>query len=128
MKTQYAITNPPKASNLLMFGPSVPEITVQELKAMMDEDRTPFILDVREEREYAVANLDGTLIPLQQLPHRLDELEEHKDALVVVHCRSGGRSAQAVQFMRARGFEQAKNLRGGVLAWSREIDPSMPTY
>ncbi len=111
-----------------MYFQNVPEITVQELKALMDEDRTPFILDVREEREYVVANLDGTLIPLQQLPHRLDELDDHKDDLIVVHCRSGARSAQAVQFMRARGFEQAKNLRGGVLAWSREIDPSMPTY
>ena len=95
---------------------------------MMDEEQTPFILDVREEREYAVANLSGTLIPLQQLPYRLDELEAHKDDLIVVHCRSGGRSAQAVQFMRAQGFEHAKNLRGGVLAWSHEIDPSMPTY
>ncbi len=95
---------------------------------MMDADETPFILDVREEREYAVPNIDGTLIPLQQLPHRLEELEEHKDALVVVHCRSGGRSAQAVQYMRSMGFAHARNLRGGMLAWSREIDPSMPTY
>ena len=111
-----------------MFPQHVPEITVQELKALMDADRTPFILDVREEREYAIANLSGTLIPLQQLPHRLDELEAHKDALVVVHCRTGPRSAQAVQYMRSLGFEHATNLRGGVLAWSREIDPSMPTY
>ena len=111
-----------------MFSPRVPEITVQELKSLMDADQTPFILDVREEREYAVANLNGTLIPLQQLPYRLEELEDYKDELVVVHCRSGGRSAQAVQYMQSLGFEQAKNLRGGVLAWSREIDPSMPTY
>lgn len=95
---------------------------------MMDADETPIILDVREEREYAVANLNGTLIPLRQLPYRLDELDAHKDELIVVHCRSGGRSAQAVQFMRSQGFEQAKNLRGGVLAWGREIDPSMPSY
>jgi adenylyltransferase/sulfurtransferase len=111
-----------------MFPPAVPEITVHELKAMMDADETPFILDVREEREYAVANLNGTLIPLRQIPYRLDELDAHKDDLIVVHCRSGARSAQAVQFMRAQGFAQAKNLRGGVLAWSREIDPSMPFY
>ena len=107
---------------------SVPEITVHELKALMDDDQTPLILDVREEQEYAIANLDGTLIPLRQLPHRLGELEDHKDALIVVHCRSGPRSTQAVQYLRAFGFEQATNLRGGVLAWSREIDPSMPTY
>ena len=111
-----------------MYPPRVPEITVQELKALMDAGETPFILDVREEQEYAIANLAGMLIPLRQLPNRLDELEEHKDALIVVHCRSGPRSAQAVQYLRSFGFEQATNLRGGVLAWSREIDPSMPTY
>ena len=111
-----------------MYPPPVPEITVQELKALMDADQTPLILDVREEQEYAIAHLSGTLIPLRQLPNRLDELEEHKDALVVVHCHSGGRSAQAVQYLRSLGFEHAKNLRGGVLAWSHEIDPSMPRY
>ena len=124
----FAICTQHQAPNLTMFPQNVPEITVQELKALMDADQTPFILDVREEMEYGVANLNGTLIPLQQIPHRLDELDDHKDDLIVVHCRSGARSAQAVQFMRERGFEQAKNLRGGVLAWSREIDPSMPTY
>lgn len=108
--------------------PSVPEITVQELKAMQEQGETPLILDVREEHEYAIANLDGTLIPLQQLPNRLDELEDRRDELIVVHCRSGGRSAQAVQYLRAFGFENAKNLKGGILAWSREIDPTMPTY
>ena len=111
-----------------MFRSSVPEITVQELKTLMDDGATPFILDVREEREYEVANLNGTLIPLNQLPHRLEELEDHKDELIVVHCRSGARSAQAVRYMQSMGFDKAKNLKGGVLAWSRDIDPSMPTY
>ena len=111
-----------------MYPASVPEITVQELKALMDAGQTPFILDVREEQEYAIAHLDGTLIPLRQLPDRIGELEDHKDALIVVHCRSGPRSTQAVQYLRSLGFEHATNLRGGVLAWSREIDPSMPTY
>jgi len=111
-----------------MYPPKVPEITVLELKALMDAGQTPFILDVREEKEYAIAHLDGTLIPLGQLPDRIGELEDHKDALIVVHCRSGPRSTQAVQYLRSLGFEQATNLRGGVLAWSREIDPSMPTY
>lgn len=111
-----------------MYPPNVPEITVQELKALMEADETPFILDVREEQEYAIANLNGVLIPLRQLPGRIDELEDHKDALIVVHCRTGPRSAQAVQYLRALGFEHATNLRGGVLAWSREIDPTTPTY
>ena len=106
----------------------VPEITVQELKALIDAGETPFILDVRAPHEYEIANLNGTLIPLQELQERLDELEEHRGATVVVHCRSGGRSAQAVQFLRAMGYDQATNLKGGTLAWSKEIDPSMPTY
>ncbi len=113
---------------MMNYAPDVPEITVQELQAMMEAGETPFILDVREENEFDVANLNGTLIPLQQLPTRLDELEAHRDELVVVHCRSGARSAQAVQYLRAFGFEKARNLKGGVLAWSREIDPTMPTY
>ena len=105
-----------------------PEITVQELKALLDEGKGPFILDVREAYEYEIANLEGTLIPLQELPRRLDEIDDHRDELVVVYCRSGGRSAQAVQYLRAMGYDQATNLKGGVLAWSKEIDPTMPTY
>ena len=111
-----------------MGDPNIPEITVQELKAMMDEDQTPFILDVREENEYAKANLGGTLFPLREIVNRLDEVKSHENELIVVHCRSGGRSAQAVKFLRACGFEHAKNLRGGTLAWSRDIDPSMPAH
>lgn len=110
------------------YTANVPEITVQELKALMDSGETLFILDVREPHEYDIANLNGILIPLQQLPHRLDEIEDHREEQVVVYCRSGARSAQAVQYLQAMGFDQAVNLKGGVLAWSKEIDPSMPTY
>jgi adenylyltransferase/sulfurtransferase len=107
----------------------VPEITVQELKEMMDADEAPFILDVRRPDEYRIANLNGTLIQLDELQRRLDELAPHKDdALIVVHCRSGARSARAVEYLLANGYSGAKNLKGGVLAWSRDIDPSMPTY
>lgn len=96
---------------------------------MIENGQRPFILDVRRQNEFDIANLDGHLIPLQELPHRLDEIADHKDDdVVVVHCRSGARSAQAVAFMQQHGFANAKNLKGGVLAWSREIDPSMPTY
>ena len=112
----------------MMYAPPVPEITVQELKEMQDAGDEPFVLDVREEHEYAVANLGGSLIPLQQLPQRLDELDDQKENLVVVHCRSGGRSAQAVQYLQSMGFSNVHNLKGGILAWSREIDPSVPTY
>ncbi len=111
-----------------MSTPGVPELTVRELKDRLDRGERPFILDVRKPDEYAIAHLDGTLIPLDELPDRLDELEEHWGDEVVVHCRSGGRSAKAVQLLRQAGFDRAVNLKGGVLAWSDEIDPSMPKY
>lgn len=112
----------------MAYTPDVPEITVQELKSMMDGATKPFILDVREAYEYDIANLEGTLIPLQELPQRVDELEDHRDEMIVVHCRTGGRSAQAVQYLQAMGYDQAVNLKGGVIAWSQEIDPTLPTY
>ncbi|MCY3999587.1 MAG: rhodanese-like domain-containing protein [Bacteroidetes bacterium] len=108
----------------------VPEISVQELKQLLDNNQKPFVLDVRQEFEYSIANLGGHLIPLNQLSDRLNELDEHlaSDQLTVVHCRSGVRSAQAVRFLHAVGYTNTKNLRGGILAWSKEIDPSIPTY
>jgi sulfur-carrier protein adenylyltransferase/sulfurtransferase len=108
---------------------SVPEITVRELKERIDRGETPFILDVRRQDEYDVANLDGTLIPLDQLDDRMNEIEDHRDDdIVVVHCRTGARSAKAVEKLHERGFTNAVNLKGGVHAWSDEIDPSMPKY
>jgi sulfur-carrier protein adenylyltransferase/sulfurtransferase len=106
----------------------VPEITVQELKERIDEGKRPFLLDVREPDEFELVNLDGMLIPLGELPNRLDEIEAYKDEPVVVHCRSGARSAKAVQFLQQHGFDEIYNLKGGILAWSREIDPSKPQY
>ena len=111
-----------------MPPPNVPEITVQELKDRIDQGEKPYVLDVRQPEEYEIANLGGQLIPLGELPDRLGEIEADKDAEVVVHCRSGGRSAKAVDYLRSQGYTGAKNLKGGVLAWSREVDPSMPTY
>lgn len=105
---------------------SVPEITVHDLKARLDGDDVPFVLDVREPDEYEAANLGGALIPLGELPDRIEEIREHQHAEVVVHCRSGGRSARAVEFLQANGFDQAVNLKGGIHAWSDEIDPSLP--
>lgn len=105
---------------------SVPEITVQDLKSRIDAGNRPFILDVRGPDEYEGANIDGALIPLGQLPERLDEIREHQDDDVVVHCRSGARSAKAVEYLRDNGFANAVNLKGGIHAWSDEIDPSLP--
>ena len=105
---------------------SVPEITVRDLKDRIDAGDRPFILDVRETDEYEGANIGGALIPLGELPDRVDEIREHQNDDVVVHCRSGGRSAKAVEYLRENGFANAVNLKGGIHAWSDEIDPSLP--
>jgi adenylyltransferase/sulfurtransferase len=104
----------------------VPEITVEELKQQLDAKRDLFILDVREPHEYKICNLNGYLIPLNDLPKRLQELDSNKE--MVVHCRSGARSAKAVAFLQQAGFNKAKNLQGGILAWADRIDPKVPKY
>jgi len=102
------------------------ETTVQELKEKKDRDDDFTLLDVREPHEYQISNIDGTLIPLDDLPGRTDELEKDKE--IVVMCRSGARSAQAVKFLENKGFENVSNLVGGVNAWAKEIDTSLPVY
>ena len=109
-------------------GPGVPEITVEELKRRLDAQDDVFILDVREPHEYKICNLNGHLIPLNELPKRVQELDPAKNKDMVVHCRSGARSARAVQFLQQAGFTKAKNLKGGILAWADKIDPKVPKY
>ena len=106
----------------------IPRLTVHELKQLLDQGQRPFILDVRKAFEYDIANLGGTLIPLDELPDRLPEIEARKDEDIVVHCRTGIRSARAVRLMREHGFSKACNLEGGVIAWSEDVDPSIPRY
>ncbi len=106
----------------------IPEITVKELKERMDNGDSPFLLDVRRQEEHDFVNIGGRLIQLDYLPDYLDDLEEYKDQEIVVYCRSGARSGRAVQFLQGNGFSKAANLKGGVLAWSQEIDPELPTY
>ena len=94
------------------------DINVQELKKRMDAGDKSFVfIDVREPHEYADFNLGAELIPLGLIPHRLEDLAEHKDDEIVVHCRSGARSGQAKAIMMANGFKNVRNLEGGVLAW-----------
>jgi sulfur-carrier protein adenylyltransferase/sulfurtransferase len=104
----------------------IPEITARELKARQDRGDDLFILDVREPHEYQICNLNGKLIPLGELPRRVNELDSSRE--MVVHCRSGKRSADAIQFLQTAGFKKLLNLKGGVLAWADEVDPSMPKY
>jgi len=104
----------------------VPKIQPEELKQRLDAGEDIFILDVREPHEYQICNLNGYLIPLGDLPKRVNELDSSRE--IVAHCRSGVRSAKAVEFLRQAGFQKVKNLVGGVLAWSDRIDPEMPKY
>ncbi len=104
------------------------EITVQELKEMQDKKKSYFLLDVREDFEFQISNINGTLIPLDLLPDKLDEIEDKKDEEVIVMCRSGVRSAKAQKFLLDNGFKKVRNLKGGINQWAREIDNSLPVY
>jgi molybdopterin/thiamine biosynthesis adenylyltransferase/rhodanese-related sulfurtransferase len=104
----------------------VPEITVQELKERLENGQGVSVLDVREPHEYEVANLGAKLIPLGDLPERLVELD--KDENFAVHCKTGSRSAKAVRLLQNAGFQNVYNVKGGITAWSEEIDPSVPKY
>jgi adenylyltransferase/sulfurtransferase len=102
------------------------DISVEDLKELVDAGADFVLVDVREQREYEICNLDGRLLPLGQLPGRMAELDA--EAHVVVHCRSGARSAKAVEILRAAGFDNAWNVNGGILAWIDRIDPSLTRY
>jgi adenylyltransferase/sulfurtransferase len=103
------------------------ETTVEELKTRLDHHDPVFILDVRNPEEYQICHIPGSvLIPLPELPARFRELDGDRE--MVVHCKSGMRSAKAIQFLRQQGFSQLKNLKGGILAWADRIDPAMPKY
>ncbi|HTI38244.1 MAG TPA: molybdopterin-synthase adenylyltransferase MoeB [Vicinamibacterales bacterium] len=113
-------TNAPSA-------PGATDMTVRELKRLIDQGRPPGILDVREPFEAELCCITGaTLIPLGELPRRLDELD--RSAELVVLCKSGGRSARAVSILREKGFSNVRNLSGGILAWIDEVDPTLPRY
>ena len=105
---------------------SVPEITPRDLKARLDRGDDLYILDVREPHEYQICNLGGHLIPLGDLSKRASELDSSRE--ILAHCRSGKRSAEAVEFLQRAGFRKVLNLKGGILAWSDEVDPSVPKY
>lgn len=102
------------------------DITVTELKDRLDAGEKLLIIDVREPHEYELSNLNGKLIPLGTLPQFVDELDEFRDQEIIVHCRSGARSANAAAFLRQRGFLNVRNLAGGIMEWKQKIDPSIP--
>lgn len=102
------------------------DITVQELKEWRERSHPHRLIDVRQPNENTFANIGGELIPLNTLPQHVSELDPEEE--IVVYCHMGGRSAMATEFLRRNGFPNARNLKGGITAWSKEIDPSIPTY
>ncbi|MCS6950792.1 MAG: molybdopterin-synthase adenylyltransferase MoeB [bacterium] len=105
----------------------VEEITPTDLKRRLDAGEDIFLLDVREPVEWQICRLEGAvLMPMGTVPARMHELDSAKE--MVVYCRSGRRSAQIVAFLKAAGFRKVKNLQGGILQWSDEVDPTVPKY
>ncbi len=103
------------------------EIDPVEVKAKLDRGDRFLFIDVREPHEYQICNIRGTkLIPLGEVPKRVNELDSAEE--IVVHCKSGVRSGKAADFLRQAGFKKVLNMKGGILAWSDKVDPSIPKY
>jgi adenylyltransferase/sulfurtransferase len=104
----------------------IPQISVQELKQRRDAGEDVFVLDVREPWEYQIANLGGKLIPQNDVPNRLGELDRAHE--IVVQCKSGARSQRIAEFLAQNGYKDVKNLAGGITAWADQIDPKVAKY
>jgi len=104
----------------------IPQLSVKELKHRLDAGEELFILDVREPFEYQIANIQGTLIPMNDVPQRMNEIP--RDREIVVQCKSGGRSQRVAEFLQQNGYPKVANLAGGILAWATEIDPTVAKY
>ncbi len=103
------------------------EVTVQELKTMKDKKEDFQLIDIREEYEYDICEIGGELIPMGEIAENLDKISKTKK--VVVHCRSGKRSASVVQMLEQQnGFTNLYNLKGGIMAWADEVDTSLAKY
>lgn len=104
----------------------IPQVSVKELKRRMDAGEDVFVLDVREPYEYQIANIGAKLIPQNDVPQRLAEID--RDREIIVQCRSGARSQRIAEFLAQNGYPKVSNLAGGILAWADEIDPKMQKY
>ena len=104
----------------------IPQITPTELKQRLDRGDDLLVLDVREPFEYQIANIGGTLIPINEVPQRIGEIDRERE--VVVQCKSGGRSQRVAEFLAQAGYAKVSNLAGGIIAWSNEVDPTVPKY
>ena len=108
-------------------APQVPEITCADLKKRIDSKKSFVLVDVREPHEYQISKIAGsTLIPLGEIPKRWQEIPQDQE--IVLQCKAGVRSAKALLFLQQQGYKKLLNLKGGIDAWSEEIDPSLPRY
>jgi rhodanese-related sulfurtransferase len=104
-------------------------MTPHELNERLRSPNPPHLLDVRQPEEFAIVALpDATLVPLGELPARVDEIEGWRNEEVIVYCHHGIRSAQAVAHLQALGFSQVHNLAGGIDRWTSEVEPALPRY
>jgi adenylyltransferase/sulfurtransferase len=123
---QFCGIQPTVASEVAEIKNGIAQISVRELKRRIDAGEEPYILDVREPFEYKIANLGGQLIPQNDVPSRLAEIDRNRE--IVVQCKVGGRSQRIAEFLKQNGYERVVNLAGGIIAWATEIDPSMKKY
>ena len=122
---QFCGIKPPSEEEKALKN-GIPQMSVQELKQRLDAGDDLLVLDVREPYEYQIANIGGTLVPMNEVPRRLEEIR--RDREIVVQCRSGSRSQRVAEFLKQNGYEKVANLAGGILAWSDQIDPSIRKY
>jgi molybdopterin/thiamine biosynthesis adenylyltransferase/rhodanese-related sulfurtransferase len=115
-------------ANSMFFGPSTPSISVKELQEKKKSNEDFLLLDVRQPEEQQIADIGGTLVPMDQLADRLEDIRSYKGKDIVVMCRTGSRSAFVVDWLQKQGVERVYNLDGGIAAWSRQIDPSVALY
>lgn len=104
------------------------EITATDLKNEMESGKDIQLIDVRQPDEHAFARIEGSkLIPLGEIVHRMSEIDENRET--VIHCKMGRRSASAIEALQRAGYKgPLRNLRGGITAWSNEVDPKIPKY
>jgi adenylyltransferase/sulfurtransferase len=121
-----ASETPPETHQEKTVKNGIPQLTVKELKQRLDAGEDLYILDVREPYEYKIAQIGGTLIPQNEVPRRLAEIDRNRE--IIVHCRSGVRSQRVAEFLQQAGYPRVVNLAGGILAWSDEIDPTVQKY
>jgi rhodanese-related sulfurtransferase len=105
---------------------NVPEIQADDLKSRLDHGDNLYLLDVRDEYEYEISNIGGHLIPLPELPKRLNELDARQEIVAV--CKMGPRGVKAVELLQKNGFRKVSNLRGGIHAWSDRVDRKVRKY